>query len=195
MPENPPLVLPDDWSEHDCAQPEPCSFSVTADRPTTQANLIAALRQGLPDSMPTALLELTQERVALLSWPFSFGQRMIETLFEAMDHEYVLATSDFWADVQAAVLALADVDPEAFRRPLQSAADRLLAAREVLYPVNVHLLDFCLLDEQHLGRSFAALVQEVARSISSVPPICSRNSLLNSPNALSSFVSVYMNNR
>src|SRR5439155_12858857 len=32
-------------------------------------------------------------------------------------------------------------------RHLQSAADRLLSAREVLYPVPIYLLDICLLDE------------------------------------------------
>jgi hypothetical protein len=40
--------------------------------------------------------------------------------------------------------------PDAWLAHLRTAADRLLAAREVLYPVTIHLLDLCVLDEQHL---------------------------------------------
>jgi hypothetical protein len=45
---------------------------------------------------------------------------------------------------------------EACHRHLQAAADRLQAAREVLYPVTIHLLDFYLLDEQRLGAALPA---------------------------------------
>src|SRR5207245_1678610 len=94
------------------------------------------------DQAAADLLALPPERIG----PFfgiGFGHRMIETLFEAMEHENVLAGSDFWQDVQEAVAALADPDAEAWRRHLQSAADRLLSAREVLYPASIYLLDIC----------------------------------------------------
>src|SRR5438105_13589528 len=65
-----------------------------------------------------------------------------------MEHELMLDNADFWREVQQAVTALAGPDPAGYRLPLQAAADRLLAAREVLYPVNIHLLDLCLLDDE-----------------------------------------------
>jgi hypothetical protein len=45
--------------------------------------------------------------------------------------------------------------PEEFRHHLQAAADKLLSAREVLYPVPIHLLDLTLFDEQHLEEPIA----------------------------------------
>src|SRR5262249_14958964 len=52
-----------------------------------------------------------------------------------------------------------DSDPSAWRSRLQAAAERLLSAREVLYPVTIHLLDLCLLEEERpqewLTSSFA----------------------------------------
>src|SRR5439155_11730474 len=108
-----------------------------------------------------------------------FGHLMVETLFEAMEHEKVFASTDFWQDIQAAVAALPGVekgsgvvsdsrpgnaaigndsrplfDSDAWRRHLQSAASRLLSAREVLYPVTIYLLDICLFDDERLGQPF-----------------------------------------
>jgi hypothetical protein len=151
VPESPPLVLPDDWDQR-VRDAGAVAFRATADRATTLANLTEALRAHLGTSPEAALLDLEPATVA----PFfgiGFGHRTVETLFEAMEHENVLPTTDFWLDVQQAVAAVRDPDPEIFRRHLQSAADRLLAAREVLYPVSIHLLDVCLLDEQQLGQA------------------------------------------
>ncbi len=50
--------------------------------------------------------------------------------------------------------------PEACRRHLQAAADRLQSAREVLYPVAMHVLDIYLLDEQRLGAPLPAAVEQ-----------------------------------
>jgi hypothetical protein len=44
--------------------------------------------------------------------------------------------------------------PEPWYRHLQSAADRLLSAREVLYPVAIHLVDICLPDEKSLEQAW-----------------------------------------
>jgi hypothetical protein len=155
LPESPPLVLPDDWEQR-VREAGAVAFQATSDRATTLANLLEALNpQNEDDQATTPLLALDQERIG----PFfgiGFGHLMVETLFEAMEHEKVFATSDFWQDVQAAVAALADPDAEAWRRHLQSAADRLLSAREVLYPVSIYLLDICLVDHERFGQPFPA---------------------------------------
>src|SRR5205085_8009474 len=85
-----------------------------------------------------------------------FGFLIIEGLFEAMEHENLLATGELWQEVQSAVTALSDPDPDTFRRCLKAAADRLLAAREVLSPVTIHLLDLVLLDDQNLSKALPA---------------------------------------
>jgi alpha-mannosidase len=153
VPESPPLILPDDWEQR-VRDEGAIAFQATPDRAATLANLLDALRtQAGDDQTALALLGLGPESTG----PFfgiGFGHRMIETLFEAMEHESTLAGSDFWREVQAAVAALTDAGAEAWRPHLQSAADRLLSAREVLYPVNIYLLDICLVDPEHLEEPF-----------------------------------------
>jgi hypothetical protein len=53
-----------------------------------------------------------------------------------------------------------EVGPEACRRWLQSAADRLVSAREVLYPVAIHLLDIFLMDDKRLDAPWPAAVEQ-----------------------------------
>jgi hypothetical protein len=146
VPESPPLILPEDW-ERRVKEAGAVHFRATPDRAATLANLLEALRSlGGDLSASGELLALDPTRVA----PFlgiGFGHRTIETLFEAMEHEQVLSVTDFWLDVQQAIGALNDPDPDASRRHLQAAADRLLAAREVVYPVSINLIDLCLLGE------------------------------------------------
>src|SRR5262249_1291016 len=88
-----------------------------------------------------------------------FGYLVVEHLFDAMQHEHLLAAGEFWADVQNAVAALTNDDPNLYLTHLRSAAEKLLAARQVLYPVGIHLLDIVLPDERKLAdtlpRSFA----------------------------------------
>src|ERR1051326_425491 len=131
VPETPPLVLPEDWHER-VRGAGAVTFRATPDRAETLANLLDALRQD-PGLSGKELLVLGPHKVG----PFlgiGFGQRMIETLFEAMEHDYVLPGGDFWQDVQAGVAALQDPDPDAFRRRLQTAADPLLSAPRRFYP-------------------------------------------------------------
>jgi hypothetical protein len=153
VPDNPPLVLPDDWDERVRAAGA-LAFRATADREATLNNLREALRSWGEKAQPSLpLLHLEAEHVA----PFfgiGFGHLHIGALFEAMAHENLLASSEFWPEVLAAVAALGKADPEAPRQHLQSAADHLLAAREVLYPATLHLLDLYLLDGKHLGDSW-----------------------------------------
>jgi hypothetical protein len=150
VPDNPPLVLPDDWDDRVRAVGA-LAFRATVDREATLRNLRDALRNWGEMGQPSLpLLDLEAERLAAF-FGVGFGHLHIEALFEAMSHENVLTSSEFWQEVSAAVAALGRADPEAPRQHLQSAADRLLSAREVLYPVTLHLIDLCLLDGEHLG--------------------------------------------
>jgi hypothetical protein len=164
VPENPPLILPDDWQDR-VVQAGAVAFRASTDRAATLANLLQALRPLLeteaasPDAATSArarqalaVLELPGERVA----PFfglGFGHVQLEALFEAMDHQNLLDTPELWQELQQA--AAAD-SAETARSPLESAAQRLLTAREVLYPVSVHLLDLHLLTDDNLDQPFPA---------------------------------------
>jgi Glycosyl hydrolases family 38 N-terminal domain len=140
VPDNPPLMLPDDWEQR-VRDAGAVAFHATSDRAETLANLKEALG-GPPWEGAHA------RGGAFLG--IGFGYVMVDALFEAMSHTPVLPVAEFWQEVQEAAAALADADPDAWRRPLQAAAARLLAAREVLYPVTIHLLDLCLRDERTL---------------------------------------------
>src|SRR5262249_42889980 len=72
---------------------------------------------------------------------------VLEALFEAMSHDNVLAGDELREEVQAALTALAAGDADACAQQLQAAAERLQSAREVVYPVTIHLVDLGLLDE------------------------------------------------
>src|SRR5262245_44043962 len=142
VPAQPSPMLPDDW-RHRVTEAGAAAFEATAGRDETLANLRDALR-GLPEPPPeqAALLDLDAGRAA----PFfgvGFGHAALEALCEAMSHQNLLAAADFWQDVQAAARA-AGGDGDGARGTLQSAAERLLTAREVVYPVTIYLLDLCL---------------------------------------------------
>src|SRR5262249_4397898 len=64
--------------------------------------------------------------------------------------ENLLATTDLWHDVQEAVEAFFASDDEAVNCHLRAVAERLLAAREVVYPAAIHLLDIALFDDSTL---------------------------------------------
>ncbi len=159
MPENPSVYQPEDW-DFRVRDAGAAAFRSLADRDATLANLFEALqslREREPDADPTAaaLVDLPPDKVR----PFfgiGLGFAIVNALFEAMEHENILAVDDFWQDVQAAVQAVGGPDPEAFRGHLQAAAERLLSARQVLYPVDIHLLDLCLLDSARLGDAWPA---------------------------------------
>jgi hypothetical protein len=149
IPESPPLILPDDWDQR-VRDAGAVSFKATTERSTTLANLCEALH-GLPAEAqtPQYLFDLDPARSA----PFfgiGFGHVMVDALFEAMEHEKLLNATEFWQEIQAAVAALSEIDADAYRKLLQSAADRLLAAREVVYPVTVHVVDIGFLDPEKL---------------------------------------------
>ena len=49
-----------------------------------------------------------------------------------------------------------DSDTDGWRTHLRNAAQKLLSAREVLYPVTIHLLDLMVVDERDLGQPWPA---------------------------------------
>ncbi len=116
VPESPPSLLPDDWEER-VRRAGAVSFRATPDRPTTLANLCAALRSATGPANPEAQ-EREAIRPALIDGdaatvaPFlgiGLGHLMIGTLCEAMEHENLLAAVEFWDDVQRAIAAQAGI--------------------------------------------------------------------------------------
>jgi hypothetical protein len=147
VPDTPPSLLPTDWAER-AREAGAVAFRAFADRESTFADLRSQLNQR-------AFFELPPEKVR----PFigiGFGFMMVNALYEAMEHENLLSVTDFWQDVQKAVIALDDPDPGTFRRSLQAAADRLLAAREIIYPVAIHVVDLASLNSEGAGSLPAA---------------------------------------
>lgn len=164
--ESPPLFQPDDWP-YRVLNAGAVRFTATADRNGTLANLRAGIEQtgngdaeegrqsfGTPEIR--TLLDLPIEKVR----PFfgiGFGYLMIESLFDAMEHEHLLAVEDFWNDLQQAIAALLRPDgAEEAQQHLKSAAGRLLSAREVLYPIAVHVLDIVALEVNRLDAPLPA---------------------------------------
>ncbi len=96
-------------------------------------------------------LALTAEQAA----PFfglAWGYLLQSTLAEAMEHEDLVDAAGFWEDVQKAVATFADGSNAASdecRALLASAAQKLLTAREVLYPAAIHLLDLYVADDKN----------------------------------------------
>jgi hypothetical protein len=155
VPDSPPLFLPDDWDQR-VRTAGAVAFRCTLDREATLANLREALRARGDAAPPAHLIDLSAERVA----PFfgiGFGYLHLTALFEAMEHENLLAGGELWSAVQEAIAALGNADdPEAWRRHLQAAADRLQAGRDVLYPTTIHVLDLALTDEARPGDAWPA---------------------------------------
>lgn len=159
IPENPPQYQPEDWEQR-VREAGAIAFRSTADRDATLANLAAALAsrndwEGAAAPVDAHLIDLAAEKVRSFR-AIGMGFAIVSALFEAMEHENLLAVPDFWQEVQDAVKALGDPDLEAYRRHLQAAAERLLTARQVLYPVDIHVIDLFLPDDQRPGEHWPA---------------------------------------
>jgi hypothetical protein len=181
LPETPPAYLPDDW-EVRVKQAGSLVFKTTPDRHATLANLQAALNaEGAPALGWKQGFETPAENVG----PFfglAWGNQLLAALSEAMEHENLVDVAGFWDDVQRAVAGLAGFtytpqelsEPERqasgsaapslgaraptsdWRDSLKAAAARLQSAREVLYPVTIHLLDVTFLDEATMALGWPA---------------------------------------
>ncbi|HYV36881.1 MAG TPA: hypothetical protein VE988_14325 [Gemmataceae bacterium] len=138
VPQAPQSLLANDWEERARAAGA-FVFHSTNDRASTLCNLKAALA-GQPYS------DLPDERVT----PFfgiGLGFALLATLSDAMEHENLLDVKEFWENVQQSVAGSIDNDAQ-WMSNLSGAAAKLLSAREVLYPVAIHLLDLVLLEDQ-----------------------------------------------
>jgi hypothetical protein len=155
LPDSPPLLLPDDWEDR-ARTAGAVFFRAGADRAATVANLKASLRpRAESDPAHRALLDLDPDKAAAFPG-IGLGFLHVEALFEAMSHENLLSAAELWQEVQNAVTALSGGNVDESRRQLQAAADRLLAAREVLYPVTIHVVDLLLLDPGRLDAAWPA---------------------------------------
>lgn len=150
VPQGPHLYQPDDWAERATAAAA-AVFHPTADRRDTVNGLLAALRER-GEAGP--LLDAPEDVVR----PFAglgLGYLLVDTLFEAMDHEKLLDAAGFWADVTAAVEAAGRGD-EALRDHLKAAAEKLQTAREQLFGGSVFWLDWVMPDPQNLDAPWPA---------------------------------------
>ena len=155
VPDSPPLFLPEDWEQRVEAAGA-LSFRASLDRTLTLRNLLEGLRACGDTAPAPGLIDLPPEKVAPFLG-FGFGYLQVEALFEALQYQTPLSAADLWIDVQQAMTALGQTDdPEAWRRHLQSAAERLLQAREGASSSTMHVLDLCLLDETDLTRPWPA---------------------------------------
>ncbi len=155
VPESPTLVLPADWEQR-LVNAGAVSYQASADRAATLARLRDLTANG---SLASNLWELPPEKVANFI-ALGYGFALVNTLFEAMEHENVLAVDDFWNGIQRAAQGAASGDRPASDEGLRAAAESLRRARDVVYPVEIYWLDFCLMgdkpEERQLPRSLAA---------------------------------------
>jgi hypothetical protein len=150
VPQGPHLYQPDDWADRAKAATA-AVFHPSADRRETTESLKTALRER-GESSP--LLDAPEEVVRLFTG-LGLGYLLIDSLFEAMDHERLLDAPGFWADVTAAVEA-AGRGEESFRDQLKAAAEKLQTAREQLFSGSVFWLDWVILDPRNLDASWPA---------------------------------------
>lgn len=160
VPDSPPLYLPDDWQSR-VTEAGACAFAASADRTATLIAFNQAMQAFGSNQEIERRLETDEEPIRAFQ-AIGFGYLIVEHLFDAMQHEHVLSSGDFWRDVQSAVAALTDPDRTAYHQYLQDAAEKLQAAREVLYPTTMQLLNIFLPDERNLDGSLPSSFDGVA---------------------------------
>jgi len=128
LPADPTPYVPEGWDDRVRAAGS-AAFRTAADWPGTLANLRAAL-----SSVPVDASCLDDPGgPAGESFALGFGLRVVEALAEAMDHPSHLDAAAFAAEVRSV--------------QTDAAARRLLAARDALYPVTIHLIEVALLGD------------------------------------------------
>jgi hypothetical protein len=142
VPGGPHVYQPDDWTQRVSAAGA-VAAAANADRAETIGNLVAALREA-GETVP----DLPDETIHQFAG-IGLGYLVVETLFDAMEHEHLLDASGFWADLQTAAEAAFNGQP--VREPLKAAAEKLQTARETLYSSSIHLLELILLDSANPG--------------------------------------------
>ena len=152
VPGGPHLYQPDDWADR-LKEANAASFRATIDPGETAAACLGACRAlGAPEE----LLAVPTE-TALLFQSLGFGYLLIESLFDAMDHEHLLDGPGFWADVQAAVEAAQHADHRAaVLEHLKAAGEKLSTARQVLNTNELRLIDIAMPSRESLGAAWPA---------------------------------------
>ena len=146
VPEGPHLYQPESWSER-VTEAKAIAFTATPDRGTTLANLRTAFTNV---GQTSPLLDLAPDVVRQFA-AIGYGYLLVESLFDASDHEHLLDAEGFWADVQNAVQAAHSPDASAdVLKHLRDAADKLRSARETLNTNPFALLDWAILDGEKL---------------------------------------------
>ncbi len=141
--EGPHVYQPDDWADR-VRNANAISFKSTADRAAT----LDALREALSSpNEPSAPIEISDDLIRAFAG-VGFGYIVVDTLFDAMEHDKLLDADGFWADVTAAAKAIGTSDDPLGH--LRSAAEKLRSARESLNSNPVSILDWAVLDAAKL---------------------------------------------
>lgn len=149
IPEGPHLFQPDNWNER-AAEAKSIVVRATASRTETLERLLTALREA---GQTGPLLEAPADAVRLFAG-LGYGYALLDTLYEAMDHEKLVDGPGFWADVVAAVETLAAGGD--YRLHLRLAAEKLLAGREPVFSGSIHWFDWVQLEPKHLHAPWPA---------------------------------------
>jgi hypothetical protein len=144
VPEGPHLFQPDNWNDR-VAEARAIVFKATASRAETVERFLSALRAA---GQSGPLFDAPPEAVRWFSG-LGYGYVMLDTLYEAMDHQKLLDAEGFWADVRAAVEALGQ-GGETYRDHLKSAAEKLRVGREPVSSMAMHWLDWVHIDPKNL---------------------------------------------
>ena len=144
VPQGPHLYQPDDWPQR-VTDAGAIVFHPTTDR----AETIGRLEESLRAAGEAGPLFDVPEDVVRLYAGLGLGYLLIDTVYEAMDHQRLLDAAGFWADVTAAVECTRTGDP-AFRDHLKAAAGKLQLAREQVHSGNLYWLDWAAVDPKNL---------------------------------------------
>ena len=152
VPTGPHLYQPDDWASR-VKDSGAAMFSATPNDNETATNLKTALESLGTDP---ALLAILEEVVRLFTG-LGFGYLLVESLFDAMDHEHLLDADGFWMDVQSAVTAATGPDAlTAVRSAMTPAIEKLRSAREALNSNSLKLVDLAMPKRATLGSAWPA---------------------------------------
>ena len=156
VPQGPSLFQPDDWPSR-VAAVNAIPFAATEDRVETVRNLLDALREK---SLGGAHLDLPDDVVRQFQG-VGFGYLLLESLYDAMEHERLLDVSAFWSDVSGAADAAGDPErQEEMAGRLRAAAEQLQMAREQLYSGSMYWLDWCIPDAANLGADWPTSLEK-----------------------------------
>jgi hypothetical protein len=146
VPEGPTVYQADDWNDRVKAA-NAIAFAGSENRAQTHANLRDALADGWRD--------VDADLVRLFAG-LGYGHLMVDTLFDAMNHEKLLDAAGFWLDVSEAVSSVGE--PIECRRKLKDAAEKLRVAREGAHSGSIFLLEWILPDPANLGAPWPASI-------------------------------------